>query len=243
MAIYIRGINKYIIKKEEMMRNYCLLILIVVALNACKNIGVQQILRNDYHKSLSFFGDSLIKHFPREFGYGSYISTVLASTDTIKYFFKIHEMYFETKYPDQEYLVTLARVDSLAKAVYDANDSTLLLVFDYRDKVEIDGEVFDDKATPLEKKLANRNKSTSKSLPVPLFREELGPMYASITYSGFRNGFKLYVLDAASGLFLPSNKLSGSSSLCLPEEWSHGYSRGVALNNQTKEAVYWIVVW
>ncbi len=225
-----------------MIRFFYLFVLLIVLFSACKNTSVQQSMRNSYHKSLSFFGDSLVKHFPKEFEHGGYSTTVLGSIDTIRYFFKTHRMYFYTKYSDQEYPAIRSRVDSLTKAVYDANDSTLLLIFDYLDKVEADGRVFDDTATPLEKELARRNKNTSKSLPIPLFSDETGAIYTSITYSGFRDGFKLYVLGADSGFFLPSNKLS-DSSVCLPEKWEHGYSRGVALNDQTKEAIYWIMVW
>ena len=224
------------------MRFFYLFVLLMVLFSACKETSIQQNMRKRYHKSLSFFGDSLVKHFPREFEHGGYSTTVLSSTDTIRYFFKTHRMYFYTNYSNQEYPIIRSSVDSLAKAVYNTNDSTLLLVFDYLDKVEADGRVFDDTATPLEKELAHRNKNTSKSLPVPLFSDETGAIYTSITYSGFRDGFKLYVLDADYGFFLPRNKLS-DSSVCLPKKWKHGYSRGVALNDQTKEAVYWIVVW
>lgn len=216
----------------------------MVLFSACKSTGVQQKKGGWYHESLLFFGDSLTKHFPKEFEHGGYETTVSGSVDTIKYFFKIHRMYFHQKYTDQEYSAIHSRVDSLTKAVYEANDSTLLMVFDYQDKVEVEGRIYHDVASPLKKELAHRNKSTSKSLPVPLFGDEYNTdaMYTGVTYSGLRDGFKLYVLDADYGFFLPRNKLS-DSSVCLPEKWKHGYSRGVALNDQTKEAVYWIVVW
>ncbi len=29
----------------------------------------------------------------------------------------------------------------------------------------------------------------------------------------------------------------------MPEEWKHGYSKGVAINKEKKEAIYWIEIW
>ena len=226
------------------MRIFYLFVLLIMLLSACKEENPFQKRERTYHKSLSFFRDSLVQHFPRKLGNAGYETTVLGATDTIKYFFKIHRIYLYQKYSDQEYPEMHSRVDSLSKVVYDANDSTLLLVFDYQDKVEIKGRMYYNEASPLKKELVGRNMRTGKSLPVPLFGDEYntGVAYTGATYNGLRDGFKLHVLDARAGCFLPGNKLSDSSE-CLPEKWKHGYSRGVALNDQTKEAVYWIMVW
>ena len=221
------------------MRIFYLFVLLIMLLSACKEKNPFQKRERTYHKSLSFFRDSLVQHFPRELGNAGYETTVLGATDTIKYFFKIHRIYLYQKYSDQEYPEIHSRVDSLSKAVYDANDSTLLLVFDYQDKVEIKGHVYYNEASPLKKELVSRNMRTGESLPVPLFGDDYN---IRETYSGLRDGFKLYVLGAETGCFLPKCKLSDSSA-CLPEKWKHGYSRGVALNDQTKEAVFWIIVW
>ena len=226
------------------MRIFYAIVLLIVLLSACKKRSFQQERDRAYHKSLLFFGDSLVQHFPKKLENAGYETTVLGATDTIKYFFKIHRIYLYQKYSDQEYPEMHARVDSLTKAVYDANDSTLLLVFDYQDKVEIKGRMYYNEASPLKKELVGRNMRTGKSLPVPLFGDEYntGVAYTGTTYNGLRDGFKLHVLDARAGYFLPGNKLSDSSE-CLPEKWKHGFSRGIALNDQTKEAVCWIVVW
>ena len=230
-----------IVKQEKAMRIFYLFVLLMTLLFACREENPFQKREREYHKSLLFFRDSLIQHFPRELGNAGYKTSVLGSTDTVKDFFNMHLLYLYRKYSynesllqgylDQEYAEVHSRVDSLSQVVYDANDSTLLLVFHYLDKIKEKGYVYDF--------FARRNKNVSKSLPVPLFGDDYN---IRETYSGLRDGFKLYVLGAEAGCFLPKCKL-GDSSACLPEKWKHGYSRGVALNDQTKEAVFWIIVW
>lgn len=55
------------------------------------------------------------------------------------------------------------------------------------------------------------------------------------------DNFKLFVLEAKSGVFMDSIKLP--NGLYTPKGWKHGYSKGVALSPDTNEVIYWADIW
>ncbi len=97
---------------------------------------------------------------------------------------------------------------------------------------------------------------TGGIMPVPLFYDELcdlhlpdsvNPIMTESPY--FRlpdstylpKSYRLYVLGAKSGKYIHENLLMEEGHM--PEEWEHGYSKGVAINKEKREAIYWIEVW
>ena len=108
------------------------------------------------------------------------------------------------------------------------------MVLEYLDSLDIGGGHIYKESDYL-KKLAKQNLTLENKLPVPWFYDE-------IILNVYDPSFKLHVIDAQPGIYLPEEKLYDSSN-CLPEKWRHGYSRGVALCDKTRQAIFWIIIW
>jgi len=85
-------------------------------------------------------------------------------------------------------------------------------------------------------------------IPVPLFYHELCDLYSpdsiyvplpDSTY--LPKSYTLFILDAKPGKYIHANLLMEEG--IMPEEWEHGYSKGVAVNKEKREAIYWIEIW
>lgn len=80
-----------------------------------------------------------------------------------------------------------------------------------------------------------QNCKKSQVLPIPNFKR---------WRLGFTNDFfkdaTIYVLDAKQGRFLEDDNLS-RSGVGLPQEWLHGYTKGVTIFKNY--AIYWLEVW
>ena len=52
--------------------------------------------------------------------------------------------------------------------------------------------------------------------------------------------YEILYYDFGKGLYMEENQLASNSKLT--DDWKHGYSRGIALNNEN-EYVFWILIW
>ena len=222
------------------MRNIILSSLLVIAFAAgCQNIDIKKRIEDDYKKSISFFDSSLISHFPKKLPDSSGFGATVPKKDTLKMLgFGIDGTMLWKHYQDKKYFRLKSHYDSLANVVYLPSDTTLLLVFSFCDKLEVEGKIYENQEPPERQKLARHNVTTATSLPVPLFEID---EYKGNTIYGLTDDFKLYVLDAQPGKYIKDKYLQECK--CLPEKWKHGYSKGVALSDEKKAVIYWIAVW
>ena len=51
----------------------------------------------------------------------------------------------------------------------------------------------------------------------------------------------MYVLESEKGIFMIPEKLP--NGVYTPKGWEHGYSKGVAINNETGAVIYWADIW
>lgn len=222
------------------MKNIILLSLLIVAFTAsCQNIDIKKQIEDDYKKSISFFSNDLVSHFPVELPDSSSFGATVPKKDTLKMLgFGIDGIMLWKHYQSLKYLELRNYFDNLARAKYYPLDTTLLLVFSYCDNLEVEGRIFKNQESPEKKKLAKQNVTTATSLPVPLFEID---EYLGNTKCGLSEDFKLYVLEAKPGKYLSDEYLQECE--CLPEKWKHGYSKGVALSDTKQVVIYWIAVW
>jgi hypothetical protein len=230
------------------MRTLMILCLLIIAFTSgCQNTikkpiktsDYKQIRINEYKRCLSFFDEGLISHFPKELPDTCGFSTNVLINDTLKLIgFDVRNLILMKHCQSIGYLKLKNNFDKLSKAVYLANETNLLLLFSYSDRDSIDGKLYEDLETPEKRLLAKHNVTITKSLPVPLFDIDY---YKGNTKCGLSEDFKLYVLDAKPGKYLPDKYLADCD--CLPEKWKHGYSKGVALSDKKRTVVYWIAVW
>lgn len=200
---------------------------------------ISNYFEQSYRQQLSLWEDSLVSHFPDKFGEGKSLYPILTNPPEENSFYYT-SFFYMNEYQPEDYAQLHARVDSMTKKVYGMEEPSLRL-FIYLDSLEVADSKLPIKENPYVKELAARNFTLEDELPVPWFS-------GSSFYNGvdildwYDPNFKLYVIDARPGVYLPEGKLYDSSG-CLPEKWRHGYSRGVALNDKTREAIFWIVAW
>jgi len=53
---------------------------------------------------------------------------------------------------------------------------------------------------------------------------------------------KMYLIDSGKGNYTNSSKKLRSKPY-LPEEWEHGYSRGIAIDTVEHDVIYWLMIW
>lgn len=76
--------------------------------------------------------------------------------------------------------------------------------------------------------------------PIPNF-SNFSAYQTEMTSSKLHEDFIIYVLEAQPGEFLEKNDLTNNKFM--PEKWNHGFSKGVALNEEEKLIIYWTIIW
>jgi len=127
------------------------------------------------------------------------------------------------------------RLDQLSIATYYADNDSLLVLnrfsthenYGYPDKSEINTEL-------IEQDWFN------DYLPVPNFWN-FSRYETNNTVSRLPSDFKIYVFEAKPGIHFDKQKLVTGGYM--PEKWKHGYSKGVAISQERREIIYWVIIW
>jgi hypothetical protein len=73
--------------------------------------------------------------------------------------------------------------------------------------------------------------------PVPNFWTSI--FYTNSTTSHLPEDFELFILDSKPGII--SDKYT--AGVFMPENWTNGFSKGVAISEQRNVVIYWLIVW
>ena len=212
----------------------------VIIIGICLGACTSPYLKYYYKQQLSVYEDSLVRHFPQKINADIVGTYILGPTPVEKNSFHYHALLLAKIYKEKDYNALHFQIDSITKKVYEITD-TNLLVFKYTDSVGCEGSKYLLIEKPFMKELAKQNLALGDRLPVPWFTNK-------DHYNGedildyYDPSFKLHVIDAQPGIYLPEEKLYDSSK-CMPEKWRHGFSRGVALCDKTRQAIFWIIIW
>ena len=216
----------------------CFLLMYLTSCSQNKK-DVRQLFENDYKFKLGIFGSKLTNFFPKTLPDGvRNISATYLNDKLVKGCFGVGYIFLAAYYPNEEFNANKHKFDSISKAIYNPTDTTLILVFSYTDKIEIEGKIYDNGEDPERRLLAKKNVTTSTSLPIPLFEPDI---YKGKAPYGLSEDFNMYVFDAKLGKFIKEEYLQECD--CLPEKWKHGYSKGVALSEKQQIVIYWTIVW
>lgn len=223
------------------MRNIIIILsfVVVVLSAACQNADIRKKMQKDYKQSIQFFGNDLAGHFPDELPDSCSFGATVPKKDNLKMLgFEVDGMLLWKTYSSSQYKALVSKFINLSNTAYEANDSSLLLVFSYCDEIKIEGDIYRDQELPERQALAKHNVTKASSLPVPLFEID---EYKGNTISGLPEDFELYILDASPSKYIDDKYLQECN--CLPEKWKHGYSKGVALSDKKQVVIYWVTVW
>lgn len=221
-------------------KNICVFIILFSFLaSSCQNTDFNKKVSSDYEKMNSSFDGELVQHFPNEIPKG-YIGGYLKEKSVLADFcFGPNELILIARSQKEEYISLNQQFRKLSKAIYNPEDSNLLLVFSYCDVLKVEENIYRNQETTERKKLAKRNITTSNTLPVPIF--EIDAYHNDKNSCGLSDDFKIFVLEAKSGKYLEEKYLQECE--CMPEKWKHGFSRGITANDKEHIIIYWLAVW
>jgi hypothetical protein len=196
-------------------------LLLISLLVSCQNKPIN----NRFLKQISKFDTIVINHFPTELK-GMYRTAIFNDTLNDVSFIMLLNQYDELVY--KKYKDSLTRI---SKARYKPIDSCLLVVNMYTNERNFFNS-FKTKNKSYLKKECLKNK-----MPIPNFwAMELNGQ----NITKLPDDFKIYVIDASHKII---DKKYISKNVYMPENWKHGYSKGVAMNDKTHEIIYWFVLW
>ncbi len=182
-------------------------------------------------RSLNNFDSDLVSHFPKKrtkYAFQSASLTTIADTSSKRRF----GVWARVRYRisdriDIDSLINMYSSSAVKECYH--NDSCNLLL---PRKALFDNTIGELEVLPCS--------NSEDIIPVPLFEAELQDLnLEDLKY--LPKSYTLYVLDAKSGKYVHENLLMEEGHM--PEKWKHGYSKGVAVNKEKREAIYWIEIW
>lgn len=136
---------------------------------------------------------------------------------------------------NESFKIEKERLTQLSIATYYADNDSLLVLnrfsthenYGYPDKSEIKPELI-------------AQDWVNDYLPVPNFWN-FSRYQTNNTVSRLPNDFKIYVFEAKPGIHIDKQRLVKGGYM--PEKWKHGYSKGVAISEERREIIYWVIIW
>jgi len=182
-------------------------------------------------KSLSNFDSGLVSHFPRnrtKYVFQSSSLTVIADTNSKDRFgVWARVRYRISERIDIDSLINMYSSSAIKECYH--NDSCNLLL---PRKALFYNTIGESEVLPCS--------NSEAIIPVPLFEAELQDLnLEDLKY--LPESYTLYVLGAKPGKYVHENLLMEEGYM--PEGWEHGYTKGVAINKEKREAIYWIEIW
>lgn len=178
-----------------------------------------------YNKYISYFDQSLTSHFPSK--YKSMKNNYTYTVDTTAHF-NTEEINLTLKNASEQ----INEAKSKYKLeTYSTEDGCLIVVNDFLNNKNL---ILDDETTYQSK----YSIGCKKYGIIPNFWNNF--YGTSDTKSKLSNDFKYIIIDSKTGVF--SSKIREDVSY-MPEQFRHGYSRGIAYNEREGLIVYWLILW
>ena len=238
------------------MRKYIILYLfaLIMQLISCTNYGAknnkdlenidnnynnklsEKYIESEYFQYLTFFSKELVNHFPKDAERqlsqtSNFKVTNLSYRPPSNYFFQIVSD-FDTNDTTIDYLI------ENSKAKISAYDTTNILIFSYTGSREFDNNIMImGKTGKRSMSVAKGNINKRNKVPIPHFSSYPG----KDTYTCLDSSYTIYVLDYDKGIFTDTSYLE--ENIYIPNEWKHGYTKGISLSKEEKKIVYWVTVW
>ena len=198
-------------------------------INGCKNESdYNSVYNSSLEELVKYFPDTLLKHFP----------------ENINTQFQINTTYPVSCNQNNRCGVTLLvnYDEDFLKRVEEDLTSISIVNLKYSDNCNLIVDAKHSKVdcnNYLDTILRNCN---IFSPPIPNFPKILNENKTLIkTDSIDINKFQIYVLMAFPGVYIDKSNLS--NGWCLPEEWKNGFSKGIALNTEDNQVIYWLEIW
>lgn len=207
------------------MRGVCIFILSCIVFS-CMNLTEPV----EFGVELDYFPIGFVDHFPSEVPIIYFTSVSENITYSHPY------VWLKTEYSDAEIRQLTSKLDSIAVAIY-SNDTCLLTIDKH---IEYSNWRKYNKTSKSSKYILEEQDSCYENkIPIPKFY--VSGWYDDTTKPTGLSNYKYYVLAGERGQFLELDKLP--NAMYSPKNWPHGISRGVAINEDSGETIYWADIW
>lgn len=201
---------------------YIVVLFYVINLPSC-NFD-RRVYKQDFELFKSFVGDSLMDHFPEVTSmedaiyYGTYPAP--NSCDGICFFLILSNANTE-----------ILEVNELKDTI--TPEDTCVLIIPWHTCIFYDREEFDNLLQRFEKRCDEIQGTIPNFTPIS--------RYIELDDRRFPKDFLLFRIEEVRGVFFENTHLSNGWGL--PKGWEHGYSKGIAINYESKKVIYWTNVW
>lgn len=182
----------------------------------------------EYQKDLKRFKKKFVSHFPKSLEYGNYSSRIDDGIDADY----PNEMSFVLRLNNEG-----GEIDSFMKnklgniiAEYSPGDDCQLVLNDFYTN--------SNGVKTFRVKKSTIDTSCKNTFPIPNFIDN--DYYTESTKCKLPEDFTVYVIEAKKGVY--SNKIIVEKS-SMPNEWLHGYSKGVAISEKRNVIMFWMIIW
>jgi hypothetical protein len=200
-------------------------VLFLFGLIACnRNIELE------FPDEINYFDREFVSFFPKEIP-ESYSKIIVSKDRNYSHPF----VWLKIRKSKEELSMLVSELKSTALDIYSTEDTCLLVIDKHLDRTNW------FKIGKIEKKNLDfvYNECCLDKLPVPNFYED-GWEETDKGLTGLV-GYDMYVIDAQPGVFMDSTKLPNGKFT--PQGWKHGFSKGVAINEEEGKIIYWADIW
>ena len=190
--------------------------------------GLTNKINNDYREAKSFFPIEFVKFFPSSID-SNYIDFSYGISPEIG---PLHLFLVKSIIGSKNDKINKLITNSITN--YNSVDSCLLVTNRFATRERY----YNVKLTQKEKKIINLSCYKNK-YPIPNFWQ-----YDFSTEKNeckLPDGYILYVLDAKPGKCVADSLLTDGGFM--PDNWKHGYSKGISISYNRTEIIYWLIIW
>jgi len=101
---------------------------------------------------------------------------------------------------------------------------------------------FSDSLNFVENGTSNNELKSLEAIPIPSFSEILNNSELTVQQKKIDIAkLEVFLIDAKPGIFIKQEFLSNNPNLS--SQWKNGYNKGIAINSEESEIIYWFQIW
>lgn len=187
----------------------------------------------EYQNELKLFDSKFTNHFPKE------IESNNTSYSTSHDISISHPgIWLKTIVDEDNFDTLLNYLQKKSIAKYSTVDTCLLIVDQHlteKNHLDYDKNLRNSQTVDIPDKPCHKDKHPIPNFWRSFFHE------TNDTQVGLEKTYSLFVLESEKGMFMDVEKLPNGKYT--PKDWEHGYTKGVAMDKDSRTVIYWFDIW
>lgn len=215
-------------------------IIVIIFITGClqnsqstKPVDEEEMLKHitkEYIQVKTSLDRKLVNHFPQKLDSNYITFTNSASLLSPPIGLKLIKKYKDTS--------EWKKLFNIAIAKYSAKDTCLLVVNRFANKDNYSTNI---KLSRKDSIIINRD-CYNMRYPIPNFWHN--KFTTKSTAYRLPADFEMIVIDAKPGIYFNQEDFEEDRiSQFMPDQWKHGYSRGIAISKVRRVIIYWVIIW